>query len=306
MRLSTVVALAIGAMFAFSIPAAAVPAYDNTVNGMVTAWQPVFMDNFNQDSGRWVYPTTNPANVATRMNGYMRLTPTTATQTGAIWFDTDLKFAFQVEFDYLIGGGTGADGLVFMFYKNKNYTPWAGGQLGFVSNSGAPVTGYGVEMDTWYNGGWDVGYRYLSIIKDHPSNHLATISQPNMRDNLWHHIKVTVDDASITVYFDDMNTPRFTWTGTIDRAFGGFGFAAGTGGSTDNHQIDNVILSKKVVYMVDDGVVVGEVQGDELKLKEKPAEESSTWTILVGNTALLAIAILVAVMVAQGVRRRRR
>jgi hypothetical protein len=307
MKFQRLVVLAIGAMLAFSIPAMAIPSYDASVNGVVTEWQPVFSDNFDQDSGRWIYPTTNPTNIAQRTNGFMKITPATGTQTGAIWFDVDLKFAFQVEFDYRIGGGSGADGMVFMFYKDRNYTPWAGGQLGFISNSGASVSGYGLEFDTWYNGwGNEPGSNYLGIIKDHPSNHLATSYQSTMRNNAWHHIKIIVDDAAITVFFDDMVTPKITWTGTIDRSFGGFGFAAGTGGSTDNHDIDNVMLSKKVVYMVDDGNVVAEVQGEELKPKEAPAKESATWTMIAGNTAMLAIAVLVVLLVAHGLRRKRR
>ncbi len=309
MRAQIITVALLVAMLSASFAALAAPSYDNSVNGTVTEWREMFSDDFSQDSGRWTYGGTF-ADPAIRTQGHARLTPATGTRVGYMWFDTEITWDFQVEFDYLIGGGSGADGMVFMFYKDRAYTPGAGGYMGFVGTPGT-VQGYGAEFDTWNNGwGNEPGSNYLGIIEDVPSNHLATSYVSNIRDNAWHHIKVVVEGLVISVYYDNMVTARITWTApaAIDRSFGGFGFAAGTGGSTDNHLIDNVVIQKQVTYIVQDGQVVAEVeyvQGPEVSIEEPQARESETWTMMAGNTALLAITILVVVLVAHWIRRKK-
>ena len=53
------------------------------------------------------------------------LTETTPWQAGAIWLVDEIKDPFVIEFTYRAGGGSGADGLVFMFYKDTEYVPAA-------------------------------------------------------------------------------------------------------------------------------------------------------------------------------------
>ncbi|MFH0816316.1 MAG: hypothetical protein V1934_05825 [Methanobacteriota archaeon] len=315
MKARLFVALVVGAMLTMSLSAMALPVYDPSVNGVVTAWQPMFSDNFDQDSGRWVY-----TNAAVRVNGHARLTPNATTQVGVMWFDTQVAYDFQVEFDYLIEGGNHADGMVFMFFKQQDgYVPSTGGSMGFFQYPNTPAEGYGVELDTYCN--QNIGnepytnppenHAYLGIIQNTPWNHLATVAEPRVRDAeaAGHHIKVNVDNKLISVYIDDMDNAILTWTGEIDRGHGGFGFGAGTGGRTDNHWIDNVEISKKVTYLVENGKVVSQVdvvQGPEEQIEDAPVHESATWTMIAGNTVLLVITIFIVLLIARGIMVRRR
>jgi hypothetical protein len=316
MRRTVFAWLALACLIAASFSAAATPSFDESEDGIVYNWEPAFSDNFDSDSGHWDYIGS-----ASRFDNYLRLTQAVGGQTGVAWFDTPVDYDFSAEFDYLIGGGDGADGMVMMFFKDMAYDPAGGGYLGFV---GDPMTveGYGLEFDT-YNNGWgdEPGARYVGLIEDDPiNNHLATAYRDNMRDNNWHHVKLVVerevDEAGvpnpevtiINVFIDDMATPIITWAGEVDRTFTGFGFGAGTGGSYDNHLIDNLAVSKKVAYLVDDGEVIVEyifVQGDEVKIEEQQVREDGAWTMMAGNTALLAITILVVMLAANWLRHRK-
>jgi hypothetical protein len=302
-------ALLLAAMLSASFSALAVPSYDTSVNGIVTEWVETFRDDFSQDTGRWTYGGTY-IDPAIRVDGHVRLTPATGGRVGYIWFDTEITWDFEVEFDYLIGGGNAADGMVFMFYKDRAYTPGGGGYLGFV---GTPTTvqGYGVEMDTYSNGwGNEPGANYLGIIEDNPQTHRAFSYASDIRNNNWHHIKVVVDEQIVKVYYDNMDTVRMTWdaTGFLDKSYGGFGFAAGTGGQYDNQLVDNVVIRKQVTYVVIDGEVVSEIeyiQGPESVYEEPQVREDATWTMAALNLTLLAVTILVVTMVAHWIRRKK-
>ncbi|MCK4266069.1 MAG: hypothetical protein KAX31_02240, partial [Thermoplasmata archaeon] len=181
-----------------------------------------------------------PAEVGTALrfiNAYMELTPSAGGLVGrALFMDgmMDTPSRFAVEFDYQIGnlGGTGADGFVFMFYKDTDYAPGGGGSLGF-----GTTQGYGIEFDHWQNGA-DPSAEHVALIEDNSDTHLAS-ADANIDDGVWHHVRVEVDTSTVTVYHVDMVNPIFTWTGTIDRSFGGMGFCGATGGSWAHHWVDN-------------------------------------------------------------------
>ncbi|MBU4071217.1 MAG: right-handed parallel beta-helix repeat-containing protein [Candidatus Thermoplasmatota archaeon] len=191
-----------------------------------------FQDDFTVDSGRWVYYGS-----ASRVGGYCQLTPNLNTQTGRIMYDTPFTSGFVAEFDYLAGGGTGADGLTMFFYK-EDWTPQGGGSLGFVDGDGTAL-GYGIEFDNW-PGGTDPSGQHIAIIKDQVTNHLAYVNDARVEDTTWHHAKVIVTENSITVFVDDMINALLTWNGAVDNTYGRFGFTAATGGANNNHWVDNI------------------------------------------------------------------
>ncbi|MCI0824805.1 MAG: hypothetical protein J4N90_08650 [Chloroflexi bacterium] len=68
--------------------------------------------------------------------GYVSLTDEGSPNTvGIVWLETTVTEPFTAEFSYNIGAGagtgTGGDGMVFMFYKNRDYVPGTRGCLGF-------------------------------------------------------------------------------------------------------------------------------------------------------------------------------
>ena len=196
-----------------------------------------FSDDFSTDTGSWTY-----VNSGQRTNEYIQLTPNTGGQVGQAWYTTAIHDEFVADFDYYIGGGSGADGLVFMFYKDSVYTPITGGDLGF--SDGAPVPGYGIEFDTYYNAGFgDINNRHVGLVQDMVDNHLVQYNEPRVRDGQWHHARVIVQGPSVVAFIDDMTSPALSYYGTIDTTFGGMGFSAATGGLTDYHRVDNFRVS---------------------------------------------------------------
>jgi surface antigen len=212
------------------------------------------IDDFSSDSGLWTY-VGSAFNVDTGeeytasayrdlANEYLVLTENKNYQAGVIWLNRDIFSPFTAEFRYKAGGGTGADGIVFMFYKKKDYKPYDGGALGFTAPPGGPnsptaVPGYGIELDNWYNDDFnDPSANHIALIKDHVNNHLRYINDERTEDYAWHSVKIIVGKSIIEVYIDD--ELAFAWEGPIDRTYGGLGFSGTTGSRNNWHIIDDV------------------------------------------------------------------
>ncbi len=162
------------------------------------------------------------------------LTRNSNSQVGVAFNNQDITSTRWYEaFRYRAGGGSGADGFVAMFYKNKDYSPRAGGYLGFVA------AGYGIEFDNYYNSGCDPSSNHIAIIKDGVCNHLTHINDGRTEDNQWHYVEVFFDNGVITVnidgqpVFDGYDIPNFDYT------YRGVGFSAATGGLNNWHLIDD-------------------------------------------------------------------
>ncbi|MCL5068712.1 MAG: Ig-like domain-containing protein, partial [Thaumarchaeota archaeon] len=161
---------------------------------------------------------------------------------GVLWYNSTFTSDFTLSFMYKIGGGSGADGIVAMFYKQNNYTAPGTGQLpnncggclGWVGN------GYGVEFDTYQNS-WDPTSDEVALIQNGVANHLIYTSDPRTDDNLWHNATIQVGINSVRVSIDSSEV--WQYNSTLDRTYGGFGFTGSTGASTDLHEITNVSLT---------------------------------------------------------------
>ena len=174
---------------------------------------------------------------------------------GAVWLETTVTQPFTAEFRYNIGGGSGGDGMVFMFYKNRDYAPGTGGCLGFVAKRGNFLSGYlcqhddrgyGIEFDGWENNPRDFDGRsqgdpsanHIALIKGTPGNHLVVAHDPRTEDEVWHSVEVRVGVDSVAVKLDGEQV--LSWRGVIDREYGGIGLAAANGGMSNWHVIDGV------------------------------------------------------------------
>ncbi|MDO8533033.1 MAG: DUF1080 domain-containing protein [Dehalococcoidia bacterium] len=197
-------------------------------------------DNFASDSGFWLYGGSAYRDL---QNAYVVLTqPTSRKTVGLVWLKQDVRSDFTVSFRYRIGGGGGADGMVFMFYKKKDYTPGTGGSLGFADANCLAVPGYGIEFDTWKNSGdcgiFDPTPNEVALIKDHPKNHVVSVQDNRTNDNQWHTATVLVQHENIAVSIDGAVVLR--WSGPLDKTYGGMGFASGVGDAANWHIIDDV------------------------------------------------------------------
>ena len=129
-----------------------------------------FNDDFSKDSGMWSYfgnahrLSANQSIVLTDLGG---------DEAGAILFSPEVTGSFTLNFSYLMGGGSGADGLAVLFYHDQS--PYVTGS-GIVAGGGLGFTGkgYGVWFDTYYNPSQgDPSNNYVGLIKDSYGNHLS-------------------------------------------------------------------------------------------------------------------------------------
>lgn len=198
-----------------------------------------YVDDFSIDTALWTYwgSAYRDGN-----NEYVVLTQPLDSQSGIIWLNDEFTDSFSVRFRYKVGGGSGADGFVFMFYKSKDYEPSDGGSLAF--NDKTPAPGYGIEFDGWQNfedTPPDPSANHIALIKDWSGNHLVYVNDARTEDNQWHQVRVTVDSNRVDVEVDGGQV--LSWQGDIDRTFGGVGFGAATGFANNWHIIDDVHIS---------------------------------------------------------------
>ena len=216
---------------------------------------PLVYDDFRTKTEFWHY--VGSANID-RKNEYLTLTSPNSDQTGVIWLKQNVNEPFVAEFSYNVGGGTGGDGLVFMFYKDRNYLPGKGGCLGFTPRSGQGFLqlssrctsnqgGYGIEFDgsrsissefDEYPG--DTSENHVALIRASAGNHIELVDEPKTEDGAWHNVRVEVGMKAVTVVLDGQRI--LSWQGPIERTFSGLGFSASTGGRTNWHIIDNVSI----------------------------------------------------------------
>ncbi|RLG84908.1 MAG: hypothetical protein DRO39_06835 [Thermoprotei archaeon] len=180
-------------------------------------------------------------------NRYLVLTEPVNDQGAAVWFPIDLNALgirrFVARFKYRIGGGTGADGIVFMFFHNKVTDPATGGKIGFCNKDGSACEGYGVQFDCWKND-LDPSERHVAIIKDSVDNHLAYYNTDKVEDNEWHDVVdyVEADTGRIVVFLDGEKIIDYDAGSPLDTAYGYVGFGAGTGGATNWHVVKGFAL----------------------------------------------------------------
>ena len=143
--------------------------------------------------------------------------------SGAIWLKKDIKAPYVVSYKYKAGGGTGADGFVFMFNRQKKLT---GNLGGYLRSDG--VTGYGIEFDNYYNSEFnDPSDNHIALIKDSISNHLVTVDTSKTEDNIWHDVEIVVGKNNVAVTLDGIKI--IDWDGQLDSTFDNIGFSASNG-----------------------------------------------------------------------------
>ncbi len=177
----------------------------------------------------------------------LRVSPVTG-GTGSAYIFTPFPItadtSFSTSFRFRIGDGSGADGMVFVVQNNgATALGGGGGNLGY---SGL-VNSIGVEIDEYFNGGWDPNNNHLGINTAGNMASVTTFIPPVNLDNgtpyyLWVDYDGTSNDLS--VFFSTTSTKP----GTPDMiqnldllalvgAQGYVGFTGATGGLRNNHDI---------------------------------------------------------------------
>jgi hypothetical protein len=198
--------------------------------------------------------------------GCLKLTSTDGSQNSGMWID-DLDAGqtiggFDATFDLYIGSGNGADGFSFYF---GDFADNAG-----TSEEGPTITGLTVVFDVYNNGGtpaeapaidvkWDgvtVFHRLVGATGTAtPASPLGTATTIRSQATtggaaVWWPVKIHADtDGTLDVVYNNVvvvsNLPVFralTAAPTRGPAYR-FGMGARTGGSTDNHWVDNLNIT---------------------------------------------------------------
>lgn len=202
-------------------------------------------DDFSADSGLWNFL----GRAAVHNDGTLELTPSEYGVSGTLWLKQNQPAPFAADFRFRIsdkddaGGGisgSGADGFIFMFNKQRNVVPITGGGMGFETGNG-----YGVEFDTFKND-WDAAANHVALIKNGPQHNvdgalqLGYASQSNLQNGSWHTARVEVASDLVRVFVDGQH--KFTYRGALDDSYSGVGFTASTGWAYERHQLDDVTI----------------------------------------------------------------
>lgn len=154
------------------------------------------------------------------------------------WSNGKAKYPFEVpenftlKFDYMIGGGSSADGIILAFFADNDAVVNEGQYLNFEG-----CGGYAVEFDTYRNKN-DSSEAHVAVIHEKVSNHLVMVDEPRVDDEEWHTAEIKVEKNDIIISIDgDIIIDE---TIEFDKTYRYIYFAATTGASTDNHYIKNV------------------------------------------------------------------
>ncbi len=184
---------------------------------------------------------------------FLRLTAVAVDQVGTAFETTREVDAAHVyiSFYFSIGGGTGADGLSLTVLDVARMSTFLGGTgcgIGYggdASCTGGPaLPGWTVEVDTYFNEGFDAtSDDHLAFVFDGDvDNPELTVPVPELEDNGWHLLDVTVVAPRVTVALDGVTYIDQDLSGNF--GFNGYvGFTAGTGSQTNSHVIDSLAVT---------------------------------------------------------------
>lgn len=187
--------------------------------------------------------------------GNLVLTDAIQDQVGSA-FDTTATVSggsVDIDFDFYIGDGSGADGISLTALDSGRMTSFLGGTgcgIGYGGSAdctpGPALPGWSIEVDTYYNGGYDptpedhIAFTFDGDV-DGPAVWAAL---PEMEDTGWHTMQVSVTDPHVTVVIDGITY--------IDQDLSGYfgfpayvGFTAGTGGETNRHLIQALTVTDR-------------------------------------------------------------
>ena len=215
---------------------------DNDCDGVVD--QIVYLET-NFDSGLPTGLTVNGdgAWASGGGNGYLSLTEAVVGKVStALLSDTVPADDLYISFNFSTGGGagTGADGLAMALLDPATAATAigsAGGGLGVLN-----LTGYAVEVDTYYNGGWDPDGNHIALVNTATFGVFATSSAiPTLEDAGEFFLEMTKSGSTITVALD--GSTLFTHTlSSFPYSELRVGVAGATGGSSNTHYVDDLTV----------------------------------------------------------------
>jgi hypothetical protein len=189
-------------------------------------------------------------------NQWVELTTVNTNIVGTAFSTAQIVSGDQVaiEFMFYIGDGTGADGISLTALDTSRMTGFLGGTgcgIGYGGEadctSGPALPGWSIEVDTYHNVGQDPTEEdHLMFTFDgHVDAPEVWVALPEMEDNGWHQMLVQINDPHVFVAIDGVTY--------IDQDIIGYfsfpayvGFTAGTGGLTNQHLIDSLVVTEQL------------------------------------------------------------
>lgn len=168
------------------------------------------------------------------------LCPKKTWSSGKAKYPFEVREDFTVSFEYMIGGGSSADGIMLAFYAQKDSITSDGEYMNFDG-----CGGYGLEFDTYQNSK-DSKNAHIAIVRDKVSNHLVSVDEPRIDDEQWHTATLSVQGNWITFSID--GDVIINQEIEFDKTYRYMYFAASTGSCTDDHYIRNVNFTGRAAY----------------------------------------------------------
>ena len=204
-----------------------------------------FTRNFDESEFIFIQNATHTAGT-----DLYTLTPDQNSKRGMVWYQNkvDLRVEFNIDVDLNFGSndGGGADGIAFVIQNINTSQGSIGGGMGYQGISPS----YAVEMDTYYNNGWDPNSDHIAFVRDgnasispSPGDTTSTI---NIENGAWHNMAISWNpDSKILSYtFTHSNGTVYSDTKNIDLTgavlnsnIAYVGYTSATGGSKNQHQV---------------------------------------------------------------------
>jgi hypothetical protein len=176
------------------------------------------------------------------VDGWAQLTPDVASQSGGLWWSSAYTFdAFDMSATVWIQNKPdGADGMTFAWVPGAALPPQGSAGQGFGAGN---LGGYLVAIDTYLNAG-EPAVPYLALVQNtSPQVTLARAAIPNVRDAVNHRLRVRLAGGAASVWVDGINYIFEFPIPAYVPYLGHWGFAAGTGGSSEAHWVSDVSMA---------------------------------------------------------------
>ncbi len=199
-----------------------------------------------------------------------QLTPNTNNQAGAVWGAVNLSQDFVITSRAYFGAADGADGLAFAL-QNQGSNLVGGSAAGFGVNL---TSSFGVLFDTHFNSvhNNNINSDFSQFFRQgQTSNQGTTFDTVNAHDNLedgtWRDLVISWNATSKTLSYslDGVSIDSIVYdvvaTDWGGNANGFFGFGAGTGGSTNQQQVEIISIQRGGITSVAENAANGAVVG---------------------------------------------
>lgn len=200
----------------------------------------------NLDLSTWNFEGTAAYDSA---NAWVRLTQDTTNQAGTAFQTAAVVSADDVVIDFLFYAGKkdGADGLALVALDADRMSGFVGDTGGGIGYAGLP--GWAIEVDTWYNTEYGDGdptpMDHIAFHLDGAWDETAWAALPEMEDDTWHTMSVTVAGNHVLAYVDGVRYLDFD--SPVSLAFPAYvGFTGATGAATNEQLIDALVVTESV------------------------------------------------------------